>query len=759
MPLKSTSLRCVFLLYKLPNKMGVLSVENFSFFCYYKDMKSLEILAPAGSIDSFFAAINNGCDAVYLGLQSFNARDKADNFTTENIASFVRIAHLFDVRVYLTVNTVVTDLEMDKLKELVAVAVDAKVDAYIVQDLGVAKMLKDNFKNIVLHASTQMGIHNLYGAKVAESFGFTRVVLSREATLKDIEEISHNTNLEIEYFVQGAMCVAFSGSCYMSSLCNAESGNRGRCLQLCRLNYLAKSGDKEIGNGYFLSPTDNCLLEKIKDLKDRGVVSLKIEGRMRRPGYVAVATKVYRDAVDNLEGKTDFITLEDNLKKVFYRGEYNKGFYLNGDRIKETINPDFQNHRGVLIGKVVKVLPFKDIYEIVVKTNGEKINKGDGLKFVSNGVEQSMGVGNTESEGDNTYKLYSKIKPEKDTKVYRILDFEFEESVLKNQKKLKVDFTFVGKKNKKASLTIRYKDIEVVVKSGEVLEGAKTAPIKESDIKESLSKLNDTYFVLGECEIDIEDIFIAKSKLNELRRDAVKKLEEAIIDNYNKKLPRVVKTKTEKVEFDAFEDIGNFVVVDENTNYIGECENIVFAPSEFNLNTINKLKEEYKNKTCFINLPTVATYDDFGVVDEVVKISNLGVVANNIYGLYYLTFGYKVICGFTMNIANTYSAKVVKDLGVLNFVSSIEGFASDFKYGLSFVGKPMVMTFCHCPYKTIKGNADCKNCKYDNKLLFKNGEKEFKVRRVKVKNCYFELVFPYELKSKKDGGEFTDLRK
>lgn len=722
-------------------------------------MKSLEVLSPAGSIDSFFAAINNGCDAVYLGLQDFNARDKADNFTTENIKDYVRIAHLFNVKVYLTVNTIVTDFEMDKLRELISFAVDAKVDAYIVQDLGVAKMLKDNFKGIVLHASTQMGVHNLYGAKVIENMGFTRVVLSREATLKDIEDIAQNTNLEIEYFVQGAMCVAFSGSCYMSSLCNNESGNRGRCLQLCRLSYTAKSGNKELGEGYYISPTDNSLIEKLRELKNAGVVSLKIEGRMRRAGYVAVATKNYRDAVDNLEGKIDAKPNEEDLKKVFYRGEYNKGFYLNAERKREIINPEFQNHRGVLIGKVEKVLPFKDIYEIIVKTQGEVITKGDGLKFVSNNFEQSMGVGNVEFAGENKYKLYSKVKPNKDTKVYRILDYEFENKVLENKRKLNVKFVFNGKKTEKATLRAIYKNIEVVVKSKEVLEQAKTAPVSEGDIKESLSKLNDTYFVLGECEIDVDDIFIAKSKLNELRREVIKELENKILEEYEKNLLRVVKVKPQEFSLNKHEEIADFVVVDEDTNYIGEVENVVFAPREFNIPTINKLKEEYKDKTCFLNLPTVAVYDDFKLIDEIVKTVNLGLVANNIYGLFYRNFGYKVLCGFSMNIANKYSAKVLEDLSVLNFVSSIESFASEFDRGLSYVGKPMVMTFCHCPYKTVKGNNDCKNCKFDNELSFKNNDREFKVRRIKIKNCYFELVFPREIKTTKKDGRFIDLRK
>ncbi len=721
-------------------------------------MKSFEVLAPAGSIDSFWAAINNGADAVYLGLQDFNARDKADNFTTENLREYVEIAHLFSVKVYLTVNTIVTDAEIEKLKTLISIAVKSKVDAYIIQDLGVAKMMRENFENIVMHASTQMGIHNLGGAKVAEKLGFSRVVLSREATLKDIEEISHNTNLEIEYFVQGASCVAFSGSCYMSSLCNSESGNRGRCLQLCRLNYLAKSGEKEVGNGYYLSPVDNCLINRLKELKKAGVVSLKIEGRMRRPGYVAVATKTYRDAVDSMQGEFDFETAENNLKKVFYRGEYNKGFYLNGERKRELINKDFQNHRGERIGKVIKVLPFKDIQEIIIETNGAKLSNGDGLKFVSNGVEQSMGVGNFVDMGDNKFKLYSKSKPSKDSQVYRILDFATENEFLGAERRLNVDFYFEGKINKLAILTAVCGNVSISVKSEAKLEKAKTSPITRGDVRENLSKLNDTHFKLNSCEIEIEDVFIAKSQLNVLRRSVIEKLTAKLIEEYEDKLPKVKKITSLKPSL-TLRHGGDYVVVDEYNDYVGEIKNVIFAPQNFSLETINKLKEEYKNKRCFLNLPTVLTYDDFCVVDDIVKKANLNLVVNNIYGLGYLAYGYQVVCGFNMNVANLYTAKQLEDLGVCDFVSSIENFATEFKYGLSYQGKPPVMTFCHCPYKTVKGNVDCKNCKYDGNLIYKNGEKEFKIRRIKVKNCYFELTFPYEIKTNKDNNVFVDIRK
>jgi putative protease len=285
-------------------------------------MKNLEILAPAGNLDSLKVAINSGANAVYLGLQNFNARNKADNFTEENIKQVVEYCHLRDVKVYLTVNTLIKNEETEQLLNMIRVCINAKVDAYIVQDYGVAYLLKHTFKNINLHASTQMGIHNLMGAKVAEKFGFSRVVLSRETTLEDILQISQETNLEIEYFVQGALCVAFSGNCYLSSLCHSESGNRGRCLQLCRLKYKAILDGKQINNGYLLSPTDLSLVDKLQLLQKAGVTSLKIEGRNRRPGYVGAVVKEYFNAINGLSyDKASF-------EKSFYRGKYNDGLYL-----------------------------------------------------------------------------------------------------------------------------------------------------------------------------------------------------------------------------------------------------------------------------------------------------------------------------------------------------------------------------------------------------------------------------------------------
>lgn len=209
----------------------------------------LELLAPAGDMESFDVAVASGADAVYLGLDNFNARMKAQNFDCDNIAQVVSRAHFYGVKVYVTINTILQNCEFKELIELVKASIDAKVDAFLVQDLGVCKVLKETFDGICLHASTQLGVHNLYGAKVAEKAGFSRVVLSREAKLEDIIEIKNNTNLEIEYFVQGALCIAFSGNCYLSSKEQGASGNRGLCKQMCRLPYRAEVQGKSC-DGY-----------------------------------------------------------------------------------------------------------------------------------------------------------------------------------------------------------------------------------------------------------------------------------------------------------------------------------------------------------------------------------------------------------------------------------------------------------------------------------------------------------------------------
>ncbi len=282
----------------------------------------LELLSPAGSFDALRAAVCNGADAVYLGVDSFNARRGARNFTLQELREAVRYCHVRGVKVHLTLNTLVSDREMRALSQTISAAAEAGVDAFIVQDLGVVALCKQIAPQIELHASTQMSIHSLEGVREVAAMGIGRAVLARELPREDIAFICRNSPIEIEVFVHGALCMCYSGQCYMSAIIGRRSGNRGQCAQPCRLPY----GYGRFEDKYPLSLKDNCLIEYMQDLQALGVASVKIEGRMKRPEYVAIATGIYRKAIDT--GKVGAEEMQQ-LKTAFSRQGFTQGYYQN----------------------------------------------------------------------------------------------------------------------------------------------------------------------------------------------------------------------------------------------------------------------------------------------------------------------------------------------------------------------------------------------------------------------------------------------
>ena len=281
----------------------------------------LELLAPAGSMDSLKAAVQNGANAVYLGVGAFNARQSAKNFTPQTLAEAVKYCHIRGVKVHLALNTLVSDREMGQLCELIRNASTAGVDAFIVQDLGVIQQCRKIAPHIPLHGSTQLTVHNLDGVKLCAAWGMTRVVLSRELSREEIRYICANSPIEIEVFAHGALCMCYSGQCYLSAMIGGRSGNRGRCAQPCRQSY----GYGRWENKFPLSLKDNCLVDYLKDLEEMGVASLKLEGRMKRAEYVAAVTSVYRKAID--EGVVTRV-MKDQLMTAFNRDGFTDGYYL-----------------------------------------------------------------------------------------------------------------------------------------------------------------------------------------------------------------------------------------------------------------------------------------------------------------------------------------------------------------------------------------------------------------------------------------------
>ena len=299
----------------------------------------IELLAPAGSMEALKAAVQNGANAVYLGCGSFNARQSAKNFTIQTLSEAVKYCHVRGVQVHLTLNTLVSDREMDACCDLIRQAAIAGVDAFIVQDLGVVELCKQIAPRVPIHGTTQMTIHSLPGVLLCAAWGMTRVVLSRELSREEIRYICENSPIEIEVFAHGALCMCYSGQCYLSAAIGGRSGNRGRCAQPCRLPF----GFGRAEHKYPLSLKDNCLVHYVKDLEEMGVASLKLEGRMKKPEYVATVTRVYRQALD--EGNVTR-AMEKALYDAFNRQGFTSGYYaadkgpqMFGIRDDKTENP------------------------------------------------------------------------------------------------------------------------------------------------------------------------------------------------------------------------------------------------------------------------------------------------------------------------------------------------------------------------------------------------------------------------------------
>ncbi len=715
-------------------------------------MKELEILAPAGNMENLQTAINCGANAVYLGLQNFNARMSAQNFTTENIGDVVRYCHSLGVKVYVTVNTLVSNDEMSQMVETVMACVDAKVDAYLVQDLGVFNVLKNCFPGICLHASTQLGIHNLEGAKMAEKLGFSRVVLSREAKLSDVKEIKENTSLEIEFFVQGALCIAFSGNCYFSGMVLGESGNRGRCKQFCRMKYKTSEDGEE---SYLLSARDLCLLKNLKALVDAGVQSFKIEGRLRHAGYVAQSVTSYRKALDAIleDEKFDIESEKQKLKKVFSRGDFLEDAYLQDGTPDNVVNKMVQNHSGVFIGKVLKTEKFKDLFRVTIQS-AYKISAGDGLKFFENGNEvASVGVGNVDDLGNGKYQIYTKrnIKPKLDVNL--ILDSEMEKKLLEKTKKQSFSAKIFANANKPLKVLFNFGGKEFEFESSVIPEKAKTAALTNEDIISQFSKLGGTIFEAEKIEVESDDVFIPKSVLNNFRREALEFLTQQIINENEKSIT----TKIDDEQIKNYDSLlksvetnlefSNIIVVNEhNQDFVPLFKNTlyVFSPQVFGVEQVENFKQRFKGYKVGLELPNLASNKDVLLIKKILDSNkDFYVIANNLYGLSFCDT-HKVIAGTQMNVFNNYSISFLKTLGVFGFVISIEqqkenikGIENYFVYSLGFVS---LMTFAHCPYKTVNGNT-CKNCSYKAGLNFYDVKNNaYKIYRYQLTQCYFSLL-------------------
>ena len=502
-----------------------------------------ELLSPAGSMESLKAGIQNGADAIYLGGSSFGARAAATNFDNDELIEAVKYAKLRDVNIFVTVNTSIKETEIEDLISYTDFLYKIGVDAIILSDIGIAEVLRKRYPNMELHASTQISAHSLNDVLELKKVGFDRVVLARELSIEEIKEICDNVDIDIEVFIHGAICVSYSGQCLMSSMLGDRSGNRGRCAQPCRQSYklINKTTGKiiDVNGNYLLSPKDLCSIENIEKILDTGVKSLKIEGRMKRPEYVAVVTSRYRKTIDNyINNKItdDKKALKEDLEAIFNR-KFTSG-YLMSKNGSDIINLDKPNNVGVKVGEVLSFNSKKN--KLKIKLSG-KLSKGDGInlgggsigRIIKNGEIFDFGVAGEIIEID----FVKNIKPK--TPVYKTSDKLLVDNANKSfiegieNKKINLKCEIFIKVDEKAKFILE--NIEVY--SDEIVEKAKNKGVEIDKIIEKLSKTGGTpyKFVFDNIFVD-KDVFVPVSVLNNLRRKAIEKYEEYRLDFSGKRI-------------------------------------------------------------------------------------------------------------------------------------------------------------------------------------------------------------------------------
>lgn len=587
-----------------------------------------EILAPAGSLESVYAAVRCGADAVYLGGKEFSARGNATNFTEDELKEAVSYCHLNGVSVHQAINTIAFDKNFSDVLKVAVRSAEIGVDAFIIQDLGVFSLIKNALPSMPLHASTQMTIHSVDGAKKAMDMGFSRVVLSRELSLKTIEEIC-KLPVEVEVFIHGALCMSVSGQCFMSAMIGGRSANRGLCAQSCRLPFSADKSDY-----YALSLKDLSYIPEIHSLVDAGVKSFKIEGRMKRPEYVASAVNAVKNA---LSGERYDMSV---LKAVFSRGGFTDGY------LKETLG---RNMFG--IREKEDVVSAKDYFP------------------------------------------------------------EIRELYRRDTGRRKISFSLKARENEEMKLTA-YCDKKEVTVSGDVPKKAESKPSDENFFKEKLSKLGGTPFIPDEINCDTDDnIFVPASAVNDIRRKAVEEISLLLTENKKHIINKdVLKNGERYIPQNAPYIRVSVKKAKQISSLSDKVKEIILPLSEYE-------KADASDKI-LLSLPRFIK-DEKSVREMLLKAKEKGfshAYCNNIAHLETAkNLGFICHAGFGMNIANSYSLDMIKDMGAddaeLSFemkLSQISSLSGDIKRGIIAYGRLPLMLTRNCP---IKSQVGCKNCK------------------------------------------------
>lgn len=677
----------------------------------------MENLAPAGNWDALRSAVAAGADAVYLGYAAYSARAGAGNFDEQQLRDAVRFAHLHHVRVHVTVNTLIKDGEMAGVVDVLRLLSEIRVDAVLVQDLGVLRMARRCFPDLPIHASTQMAIHNATGVRFCRNQGMTRAVLARECSAAEIA-LAAKEGIEIEVFGHGAQCVAVSGECLFSSVVGGRSGNRGRCAQPCRLLYTYRGK-----TAAWLSPRDVCMRDDLPELNKAGVASIKLEGRLKRPEYVATIANSYRNAIDAMDNG-HFRKADENeitgLRQIFSRGGFMRGYAM-GAEDAGVIDPARVSHGGVKIGRVE--FAAGNMARVRLERS---LDDGDGLQIrTAQGDAELIYAGHgTEAGQIAVVRLRPDIRTKAGDEVYRLTS----EKQLQWARSLAIpaipaDMALIAYPGKPLTLTMTDGESSVTV-TGDTVAPAQSRAMSEEDARRSLGKLSDTPFSLRTLTVQTAGAFVPVSALNQLRREACQQLAEARIAAFTRKAGR--EEPADELIYPDLPDAPSMAIVrtrEQADAMQGAADLLVWYPEDFRADALESGLRDMPDGV-WLQLPTVCEEKTLDLLCDFVQknAGKLGGIVLGSVGQLGRTWNVPMGAGSGIPVMNRRAVQFLLEQGCRFVTASSELSGAELRTLMQnhppvvvpAYGREQLMLLHHCPARTYlgltKGHAACRMC-------------------------------------------------
>ena len=708
-------------------------------------MKKIELLAPAGNMESLKAAVRGGADAIYLGGRSFGARAFAGNFNNEEIQEAIDYCHLRNVKVYITVNTLIADEELSDFIEYVGFLYKIGGDALIVQDIGSITLIKKYFPEMEIHASTQMTNNTSDDIIFLKNLGVKRVVISREIPYTQIKAIQEKTQIEMEAFVHGALCISYSGKCLFSAMNGGRSANRGMCAQPCRMKY-EYIGLEEPTGEYLLSPKDLNTILEIDKIIESNIHSLKIEGRMKRPEYVFLVTNHYRKAIDSYIKKEslDKKDMYKDLYKVFNR-DFTSGYIL-GDNGTEIINSNYQKPIGTKLGEVISYN--KKTKKLKLKLLDD-LHKGDGLstgEFVGRVLKNNEVL--TKGFKGDVIELDSLKKYIPGEIIYKTSDFLFMEdlnSKISLEKKVPIDVKVEIRLNEKPKIVIRdYNERQLEKEMDLIVEKARNKPLDEFTVTTQISKTGNSPFYIEKISVILDrDINLPIKSLNSLRREAISEFENLIINSYkrissntinyvenNFSNENIQKKNIAKTKIVSKSKLSVKITKNEHLDFLENINVSRIYISDRKIYDLAIENDKFKDKIWF-SMPSVITEKNHKYINDLMNSleSNIMFSSN---GMITKMKEKNSIGDYHLNLYNSISHNYFHDLGIRTTASLEQIYGNEFSIPenvdktmmeIPIYIRPQLMITEYCPFKNSEGKCKKNKCEIENVNL-KNEKNE-----------------------------------